>query len=146
MYILSHTGIVFGLSVWHIIIMGHKLKITLAVQLLSIPVLAQTRYVKLTYYHPIKSECYANPLITADGSKIDLQKLKQGKVRWCAVSRDLLPIFPKGKPKRLWIEGYGVYEVHDVTNKRIKNTVDILLHPVSKEKIYHKRIKIRIIK
>ena len=146
MYILSHTGIVFGLSVWHIIIMGHKLKITLAVWLLSIPVLAQTRYVKLTYHHPVKSECYANPLITADGSRIDLLKLKQGKVRWCAVSRDLMPLFSKGKLKRLWIEGYGVYEVHDVTNKRIKNTVDILLHPTSKEKIYYKRIKIRIIK
>lgn len=146
MCVLSHTGIVFGPFVWHAIIMGHRLKVMLAVWLLSIPALAQTSYVKLTYYHPVKSECYANPLITADGSKIDLQKLKQGKVRWCAVSRDLLPLFPKGKPKRLWIEGYGIYEVHDVTNKRIKNTVDILLHPASKEKIYHKRIKIRIIK
>ena len=123
MCVLSHTGIVFGLSVWHIIIMGHKLKITLAVWLLSIPVLAQTRYVKLTYYHPVKSECYANPLITADGSRIDLQKLKQGKVRWCAVSRDLLSIFPKGKPKRLWIEGYGVYEVHDVHDAQVVQAV-----------------------
>ena len=114
--------------------------------LVNISAFSQTRYVRMTHYHPIKSECHGNPLITADGSEMDLRKLKKGKIRWCAVSRDLLPLFPKGKPKRLWIEGYGIYEVHDVANKRIKNTVDILLHPASKEKIYHKRIKIRIIK
>lgn len=125
--------------------MEHKLKVMLTMWLLSLSVSAQTHYVRLTCYHPVKSECYGNPLITADGSKINLQKLKQGKIRWCAVSRDLLPLFPKGKPKRVWIEGYGIYEVHDVTSKRIKNTVDILLHPSSKEKIYHKHIKIRII-
>ena len=114
--------------------------------LLGISVSAQSRYVKLTHYHPVKAECYGNPLVTSDGSSINLRKLKRGKLRWCAVSRDLLRLFPKGKPKRIWIEGHGFYEVRDVTNRRLKNTVDILLHPSSKRRIYHKRIKIKVVR
>ena len=123
-----------------------KLRMALAMCMISLTVSAQSKYVRLTGYHPVKAECDNNPLITADGSVINLSKLKQNKIRWCAVSRDLLAFFPKNKPKRVWIEGYGVYEVHDVTNKRIKNTVDILLHPSSKKKIYHKQIKIKFLK
>jgi len=126
--------------------MVHKIQVLLLVCMLSLSAGAQSIYVKWTYYHPVKQECYDNPLVTADGSRINLHKLKTGKIRWCAVSRDLLPLFPKGKRKRVRIEGYGIYEVHDVANKRIKNTVDILLPPDSKQKIYHKRIKITILK
>ena len=32
--------------------------------------------VTATKYHPVKSQCSGNPLITADGSKINLGKLK----------------------------------------------------------------------
>ena len=45
--------------------------------------------VTATYYNPVESQCSSNPLITADGSKINLKKLKEGKLRWIAISRDL---------------------------------------------------------
>lgn len=51
-------------------------------------------HVTVTCYQPVKEQCDDNPLITADGSKIDLHKLKQGKIKWCAISRDLLWLFP----------------------------------------------------
>lgn len=126
--------------------MKNKLRILLAASFLSISTCAQSFRVKLTGYHPVKAECDANPLITADGSHVDLHKLKRGKIRWCAVSRELLRHFPKDKPKRIWIEGYGVYEVRDVTHKRIKNTVDIMLHPADKQVIYRRNVRVRILK
>ena len=46
--------------------------------------------VSATKYHPVRSQCSGNPLVTADGSKISLTALKSGKLRWIAVSRDLL--------------------------------------------------------
>lgn len=107
---------------------------------------AQTiTHVTLTYYHPVKEQCDDQPLITADGSKIDLSRLKKGEIRWCAISRDLLWLFPKNKPKRIWIEGYGIYEVRDVMHKRQKHKVDILLHPQDKQHIYKKHVKIKIL-
>lgn len=107
---------------------------------------AQTSHVTLTCYQPVVSQCNSEPLVTADGSKINLHHLKHNKIKWCAISRDLLWLFPKGKPKRIWIEGYGVYEVKDVMNKRHKHRVDILIHPKNSKRIKVTNVKIRIIK
>jgi 3D (Asp-Asp-Asp) domain-containing protein len=102
-------------------------------------------HVTVTCYQPVKEQCDDNPLITADGSKIDLHKLKQGKIKWCAISRDLLWLFPKDKPKRVHIHGYGIYEVRDVMNKRFNHRVDILLHPSDKTLIFDEKIKMTIL-
>lgn len=88
----------------------------------------------ITVYHPVKSQTDDSPMVTADGSRIDMRKLKSGKIRWCAVSRDLLWLFPKGKPKRVLIEGWGVYEIRDAMNARHTHRVDILLHPSDKRR------------
>lgn len=98
----------------------------------------------VTVYHPVKSQTDDTPLITADGSRIDLRKLKRREIRWCAISRDLLWLFPKGKPKRILIEGLGVYEVRDTMNERFDHRVDILLHP-SDKRLLNKRLKITIL-
>lgn len=37
-------------------------------------------HVTLTYYQPVKAQCDKQPLITADGSKINLHHLKKGKL------------------------------------------------------------------
>lgn len=103
-------------------------------------------HVTLTCYQPVKAQCNNSPLITADGSKINLEHLKTGKAKWCAISRDLLYLFPKGKPRKIYIEGYGVYEVHDIINRRFKHRVDILIHPKNSKRIFLKNIKIRILK
>lgn len=105
-----------------------------------------TTHVTLTCYQPVKSQCDSKPLVTADGSKINLHHLKRGSIRWCAISRDLLYLFPKNKPKRVSIEGYGIYEVKDVMNKRHKHRIDILIHPKDSKRISIKNVKVKILK
>jgi 3D (Asp-Asp-Asp) domain-containing protein len=85
--------------------------------------------VTITYYQPVAGQCSDNPLITADGSKIDLPKLERGEIKWCAVSPDL---YKKGG--RIWIDGMGVYEIHDKTSARHRAWVDILISPNHKPK------------
>lgn len=102
-------------------------------------------HVTVTCYQPVEAQCDSNPLITADGSKIDLKKLKRGEIKWCAISRDLLWLFPKDKPKRVHIEGYGIYEVRDVMNKRFNHRLDILLHPSDDTMILDKNVKVTIL-
>lgn len=104
-----------------------------------------TTHVTVTCYHPVKEQCDDSPLITADGSKIDLHKLKKGDIKWCAISRDLLWLFPKNKPKRVYIEGHGYYEVRDVMNKRFNHRLDILQHPDNKKLILDENVKIVIL-
>lgn len=103
-------------------------------------------HVTLTCYQPVKSQCDSQPLITSDGSKINLHHLKKGTIKWCAISRDLLYLFPKGKPKQVYIEGYGVYQVKDVMNKRHKHRIDILIHPKDSKRISIKHVKVKILK
>ena len=107
---------------------------------------AQTTQVTLTYYQPVKEQCNSEPLITADGSKINLHHLKQGKIKWCAISRDLLWLFPKNRPKRIYIDGFGIYQVRDIMNKRWNHRVDILIHPKDSKRIKLEKVKIKILK
>ena len=106
-------------------------------------------HVTITCYQPVRSQCADNPLITADGSKINLNKLKRKQIRWCAVSRDLKPLFTKGKPKRIRIEGCpqlnGVWEVRDYTNARFNHRVDILIHPQDRTRFKYNNVKITIL-
>lgn len=107
---------------------------------------AQTvTHVTLTCYQPVKSQCNNDPLTTADGSKINLHHLKHNRIKWCAVSRDLLYLFPKGKPKRVFIEGFGVYQVRDVMNKRHHYRIDILIHPKDTRRISISNVKVKIL-
>lgn len=107
---------------------------------------ATITHVTLTCYQPVKSQCDNKPLITADGSKINLHHLKNNKIKWCAISRDLLWLFPKNKPKKVYIEGYGVYLVKDIMNKRHKHRIDILIHPKDSKRISINNVKVKILK
>ena len=107
---------------------------------------AQITHVTLTYYQPVKEQCNSEPLITADGSKINLHHLKHGKIKWCAISRDLLWLFPKDKPKRIYIDGFGIYQVRDIMNKRWHHRVDILIHPKDSKRISIINVKVKILK
>lgn len=122
-----------------------KLLFILLLFIISITTRATVTHVTLTYYQPVKGQCDSKPLITADGSKINLNHLKSGKIRWCAISRDLLYLFPKGKPKRIYIEGFGIYQVRDVMNRRFHHSVDILIHPKNSKRIKLNKVKIKII-
>ena len=107
---------------------------------------AQVTHVTLTYYQPVKEQCNSEPLVTADGSKINLHHLKQGKIKWCAISRDLLWLFPKNRPKRIYIDRFGIYQVRDIMNKRWNHRVDILIHPKDSKRIKLEKVKIKILK
>jgi 3D (Asp-Asp-Asp) domain-containing protein len=87
--------------------------------------------VTVTQYNPVVSQCDEDPLVTADNSKIDLDKLRRGKIRWVAVSRDLLDKYNYGNTIELTVvKGNrrinGRYIVHDTMNPRFTNRVDIL--------------------
>ena len=84
--------------------------------------------VTVTQYNPVAEQCDSTPLITADNSKIDLVKLKKGKLKWVAVSRDLRKHFKYGSTIIIRGAGHmsGKYKVHDTMNPRFTNRVDIL--------------------
>lgn len=111
----------------------------------SIEPFQKTLNVTLTCYQPLVSQCNDNPLITSDGSEIDLNKLERGDIKWAAVSRDILSMFPKNTPRKIYIEGFGEFEVHDTMNKRWSKRVDILIHPNSTQRICMKDVKITMV-
>lgn len=100
---------------------------------------------RTTFYNPTFSQCDSNPYITADNSYIDTNKLKNNKLKWVALSQDLIhdeykakvnPGFFKGKFKfgdtiKVVSEKHpymnGNYVVRDVMNKRYRNSMDFLL-------------------
>ena len=97
-------------------------------------------HVTLTTYNAVASQCDGNPLITADGTKIDMKKLKKGTIKYCAVSRDLLRYIPYGSV--IHIEGHGFYEVRDTMNKRFNHYIDILQHKSQKN---FKKSNVRVV-
>lgn len=82
--------------------------------------------VSATIYNPESNQCDLSPLRTADGSKINVKKAN--KLRWIAVSRDLLKIFKYGDTTHVVnnpeLNGYWI--IHDCMNKRFKNKIDFL--------------------
>lgn len=88
------------------------------------------RTVTATVYNPVQGQTDNSPLATADGSKIDLKKLKKKRIKWIAVSRDLLKDYEYGAKVKITCSEYpginGTYEVHDTMNKRFENRIDIL--------------------
>lgn len=83
-------------------------------------------------YHPVKNQCYGNPFITADGSKINLSELKSGKIRWIAVSRDLLRYYNYGDTVIVITDNKkisGRWIIHDTMSSRYKRKIDFLIHP-----------------
>lgn len=97
----------------------------------------KTIKVTATVYNPVESQCDSDPLVTADNSKIDLEKLNQGKLKWIAVSRDLRKQFKYGSKVRIRCKSDpsidGIYEVRDTMNERYKFCIDIL-KPVGESK------------
>lgn len=123
-----------------------KIKHVVVIKYITREIDCVTSHVTLTCYQPVKGQCDREPLITSDGSKINLKKLKSGHIKWCAISKDLLYLFPKDKPRMIFIQGYGIYEVKDVMNSRHKHKVDLLIHPKNSMRIKLDNVKIKILK
>ena len=85
-------------------------------------------FVRGTVYNPTEAQCGPKPSTTADGKRINHDHLREGKIRWCAVSKDLLQKIG-GYGKKIYVHHdnpkiSGVWEVHDLCG--IRNTVDFL--------------------
>ena len=100
-------------------------------------------HVTLTTYNAVTSQCDNTPLITADGTKIDVKKLKKGNIKYCAVSRDLLWCIPLGSV--VHIEGHGYYEVRDTMNERFDHYIDILQH-TSQKNFKKSKVRVEVVK
>lgn len=86
--------------------------------------------VLITWYNPCESQCDSDPLVTADMSKIDIDKLNNRDIRWIAVSRDLLEKYSMGDT--VIIESpnpriNGEWVIHDKMNKRFTKRIDLLV-------------------
>lgn len=96
-------------------------------------------YVTVTVYNPVKEQCNADPLHTADMSYIDTNLLKDRKIRWIAVSRDLIGTFCEFGDTVVIVSDNeyisGEWVVHDLMNKRFEKRIDIL-----SDKMYNKKI------
>lgn len=88
---------------------------------------------KWSYYQPRGNQTDGSPLYCGSGKYIDTLKLKEGLIRWCAVSPDLLKRFG-GKYRygdKIYVkyptEYKGIWIINDCMNKRYKNKIDFLV-------------------
>ncbi len=69
---------------------------------------------------------------TASGSKINANKLKSGKIRWVALSRDMLKIYPFDSIIRVESKEHpelnGSWVVKDKMGPRHKKCIDFLIY------------------
>ena len=83
-----------------------------------------------TYYNAVESQCDSDPLITASGDSIDLEKLNRYELRWIAISRDLREYYSFGdsvyiESNNKSVEGWWV--VKDLMNRRFRRRIDFLV-------------------
>lgn len=84
-----------------------------------------------TCYHATASQCNADFLTTADGTRIESTEQAYSH-RIVAVSRDLKERLPFGTVIMVKSDNNllnGAWEVHDVMNERYSNAVDFLFNP-----------------
>lgn len=91
--------------------------------------------VRGTDYHATRAECDADPLTTASGQRINLKRLRAGRVRWVGISRDLhRSTSPRGLFRfgdtLLVVSSYpeinGRWVVQDLMNARHHHRIDFL--------------------
>jgi hypothetical protein len=103
----------------------------------------------LTIYNPVENQCDDSPLITANNSRIDLDKLSRNEIRWMALSRNLLKRwngqFNYGDTVKLEAGDPsidGLWVVNDNMNKRFKDRGDLLFHRDARSTGIWKNVKI----
>lgn len=91
-------------------------------------------FVSHSFYNPVSNQTDSTPLITGSQKKINLNKLKKGLLKWCAVSPDLLKRFG-GKYKygdtiyvKSPLQYKGKWVIEDCMNKMYKNKIDFLVY------------------
>lgn len=104
----------------------------------------QTNEVTITCYNAVTEQCEGNPLMTASGRKIDLNKLNRGELRYVALSRDLLKQYKYGDVVEVFIsDGHpynGQWIVADTMHKRWENKIDLLVSKTQKVGKWHGKL------
>jgi 3D (Asp-Asp-Asp) domain-containing protein len=106
-----------------------------------------SHWVHATKYSPTKKECGSGYLTTYDGSTINLRALERHKLRWLAISRDLLGKYKMGdtiiveSPKVPALNGEWI--IHDLMPRRWKNKIDFLV-PRNDKYQFHTPHKVKI--
>jgi hypothetical protein len=103
----------------------------------------------LTIYNPEEGQCDADPLTTANNSRIDLDKLRRNEIRWMALSRNLLKRwngqFNYGDTVSVHSGDAsidGLWVINDNMNKRFRDRGDLLFHRESRTAGIWKNVKI----
>ncbi|WFS62543.1 hypothetical protein LF599_18100 [Pseudodesulfovibrio thermohalotolerans] len=88
------------------------------------------RTVTVTAYNPSTDQCDDDPLIAAS-----MRKVRSGTI---AVSRDL---FDQGWVfgRKVRIEGYGIFEINDLMNKRYHQRIDIFMWDESRAREFGRK-------
>jgi len=97
----------------------------------------EDKTVKTSVYNATKSQCDADPTLTASGIRINLDALNKGKIRYISLSRDLLKRYKFGtyiSIKSCNPYYAGCWRVVDTMSKRFKNKIDFLQPLKSKQK------------
>lgn len=85
----------------------------------------------VTVYNPEVGQCDSTPLETAC-DVIDIDKLRSGRLRWCAVSRDILEAYHYGDTIDIYIapnhKYNGKWVIKDTMNRRKRNAIDLLTY------------------
>ena len=98
---------------------------------------------RATKYHP-GHHC---GWVTADGSRISNKQLNDGKIRWVALSPDLIKIFPLGSKIRVESDNpylNGIWEVRDKMAPWVRNGIDFLMP--RKSSYFNNPCKVKIYK
>lgn len=154
---MKKTTIIVGLLLSNLYILGDKPPTT-SVEVV-VPASDTVHIKRATVYNAVVGQCDADPFTTADGSKINKDKLESGKLKWIALSQDLVndsykaklhPGLFKGKFKfgdTVKVESKkhkfmnGLWVVRDVMNKRYRQSMDFLI-PLKGKRILGKDFKI----
>lgn len=89
----------------------------------------EPKIVKTSIYHAVKSQCNYDPTLTASGVRINTTALKQGKIRYVSISRDLRRYYKYGSYITIRSSNpyyNGKWKVVDTMNKRFKMKIDFL--------------------
>jgi hypothetical protein len=94
----------------------------------------------LTIYNPVRGQCDDDPLVTASNRKIDLARLRNGDLRWMALSREMLSRWG-GELKygdTLTVNAGdnaidGEWIIQDTMAKRFSKHGDLLFHQVNRK-------------
>ena len=92
---------------------------------------------EVTAYTPTVRECNEEPLVAAS-----MRKVRLGTV---AVSRDL---FEQGWVfgKKVYIQGYGIFEINDLMNRRFESSMDVFMWEQERAREFgRKRLKVALL-